>query len=189
MSAANPYASAERDPFAEAFVLGSERTVRELGQVAIEAIGHTNFNCPTCDGELLRLFRPGSSNERQQIFNPEDAADVLVPMLSGLDREHCVLLSLDTRHRLLTVSTVSIGSANHTFMSPREVFRDALRVGASAVMLGHNHPSGDPEPSRDDELVTQRLENAGDMLGIHVLDHIVVGDEGRWESLARRRDS
>jgi DNA repair protein RadC len=106
-------------------------------------------------------------------------------MLQGLDREHCLLTSVDIKHRVLAVTTVSIGSDGHTFMAPREIFRDALAHGASAVILAHNHPSGDPEPSRDDELVTRRLHKAGELLGIDVLDHLVIG-ANRWISLARR---
>jgi DNA repair protein RadC len=83
------------------------------------------------------------------------------------------------------VATISVGSIDHTFMAPREVFRDALLANASAVVLAHNHPSGDPEPSRDDELVTRRLVRAGELVGVEVLDHLVVGGE-RWVSLARR---
>lgn len=109
---------------------------------------------------------------------------MLLPLLEGADRERCVALLLDTRHRLLEARTVSVGSIDHTFMSPREVFRDALLANASAVVLGHNHPSGDPEPSRDDEAVTRRIARAGTDLGVRLLDHLVVGDG--WVSLARR---
>ncbi len=80
---------------------------------------------------------------------------------------------------------MSIGAVDHTFMSPREVFRDALVANASALVLAHNHPSGDPEPSRDDEALTRRLVAAGEMVGVDVLDHLVVGGT-RWVSLARR---
>jgi len=133
--------------------------------------------CPTCE--------VAGEDERAYVTSPEAAADVLVPLLAGRDRERCVALLLDTRHRLLEAVTVSVGSIDHTFMSPREVYRDALRGNAAAVVLGHNHPSGDATPSRDDEAVTRRLAAAGDMIGIELLDHLVVG-EGRWTSLARR---
>ena len=92
---------------------------------------------------------------------------------------------LDTRHRVLDTVTISIGSIDHTFMSPREVFRDALLGNAAALVLGHNHPSGDATPSRDDERVTRRLADAAELIGIDLLDHLVVGD-GQWVSLARR---
>ncbi|MBS3942103.1 MAG: DNA repair protein RadC [Actinobacteria bacterium] len=129
-------------------------------------------------------FAPGDPG-RVVVDGPESAADVLVPAVGFRDRERCVAAFLDTKHRLLGTATVSIGSIDHTFMGPREVFRDALLANASALVLAHNHPSGDPEPSRDDEMVTRRLARAGEMLGIDLLDHLVVGG-ARWTSLARR---
>jgi DNA repair protein RadC len=137
--------------------------------------------CPSCDPERFLATAVG----RPEVTSPEAAAEVLVPALRGRDRERCVVALLDTKHRLLDVATVSIGSIDHTFMAPREVFRDALLANAAALVLGHNHPSGDPEPSRDDELVTRRLVRAGELVGIEVLDHLVVGGD-RWVSLARR---
>ena len=145
----------------------------------------TSRDCPRCAAEAARAFFPHDPSERPQVTGPEDAAAILLPDLSGRDRERCVAALLDTKHRLLEVTTVSIGSIDHTFMAPREVFRDALVANASALVLAHNHPSGDPEPSRDDELVTRRLGEAGEVVGVEVLDHLVFGG-GRWVSLARR---
>lgn len=115
---------------------------------------------------------------------PEDAAALVSERLRGLDRERCLLVTLDTKHRLLGIDTVSVGTADHTFMAPREVYRDALLIGASAVFLAHNHPSGDPAPSTDDRQITRRLAQAGATVGVDLLDHLVVGDPG-WVSLAR----
>ncbi len=140
--------------------------------------------CPHCAGERTRVYRPGAPEDRLDITSPDAAATVLTPLLQDLDREHCLTLNLDTRHRLIATSTVSIGSVDHTFMSPREVFRDALHHGASAIVLGHNHPSGDAAPSEADEAITRRLAAAGDLVGIEVLDHLVIGHD-RWQSLAR----
>ena len=140
--------------------------------------------CSTCALEERRRFAPGDL-DRPAVTAPEIAADLLAPLLAARDREHCVVLLLDTKHRLLDTVTVSVGSIDHTFMAPREVFRDALLANASAIVLAHNHPSGDPEPSRDDERITTRLVRAGEVVGIDVLDHLVVAG-GRWVSLARR---
>ena len=131
------------------------------------------------------MYRPGAPEGRPQITSPEAAAELLVPLLQDLDREHAVTLNLDVKHRLVATTTVSIGSVDHTFIAPREVFRDALLHGAGAIVIAHNHPSGDAEPSRDDERITRRLGQAGEILGVEVLDHIVVGHQ-RWVSLARR---
>jgi DNA repair protein RadC len=138
-----------------------------------------------CDACAHRAFLPAPSGRRVEVDSPEAAAEVLIPPFFGADRERCAAALLDTKHRLLEVVTVSVGSIDHTFMSPREVFRDALLANASAIVLAHNHPSGDPEPSRDDEQVTSRLVRAGRLVGIEVLDHLVMGGP-RWVSLARR---
>lgn len=140
--------------------------------------------CPSCAAEAVRVFRPGTPTDRPQITSPEDAVALVAPMVAGADREQALVVALDTRHRLLTVITATIGSACNTFMGPRELFRDALRVGASAVFLAHNHPSGDPSPSAADRSVTRRLVAAGAVLDIDVLDHVVIGDPD-WVSLAR----
>jgi DNA repair protein RadC len=138
--------------------------------------------CPTC--APARPFLAGPPAGRPQVTSPEDAFAIVAPLLSGRDREHCLLVNLDTKHRLLTVATVSIGTVDHTFMAPREIFREALLAGASAVFLAHNHPSGDPTPSADDRQVTRRLAQAGTTLGVDVLDHLVVGAQD-FVSLAR----
>jgi DNA repair protein RadC len=138
-------------------------------------------SCAACDRVA---YRPGTL-DRPEVTSPESAAALLVPQLATSDRERCVAALLDTKHRLLEVVVVSVGSLAHTFMAPREVFRDALLANAAALVLAHNHPSGDPEPSRDDELLTRRLVRAGELVGVDLLDHLVVGGQ-RWVSLARR---
>ena len=140
--------------------------------------------CPSCGTDEPRLYRLVPTAERPQFSTPEAAAEVFVPLLTGLDREHCLLASLDSRHRLIAVSQTSIGTIDHTFIAPREVLRDALLHGAAAVVVAHNHPSGDPDPSVADRLVTRRLSQAGALVGIDVLDHLIVGGRG-WVSLAR----
>lgn len=125
------------------------------------------------------------TTDRTRLDDPEAVAGLVVPLLGAADREHCVAVMLDTKHRVLEAITVSVGSLDHTFMSPREILRDALLANAAAVVVAHNHPSGDPEPSRDDERVTRRIVEAGRVVGVEVLDHLVVGG-GTWVSLARR---
>lgn len=121
---------------------------------------------------------------RTQILTPEDADRLLRPQLTGLDREHCLLISLDARNRMIATDTISIGSADHTFMAPREIYRDALLRGATSIMLAHNHPSGDPTPSAADRAVTRRLAAAGATLGVILVDHLIIGDTD-FVSLAR----
>jgi DNA repair protein RadC len=142
------------------------------------------MSCQICAPDPARRFRPGPPAGRAQVQRPEDAVRLVAPLLAGHDREHCVLVALDARHRLLRLDTVSVGTVDHTFMGPREIYRDALAAGASALLLAHNHPSGDPTPSADDRQVTRRLAQAGALLGVELLDHLVIGDPD-WVSLAR----
>jgi len=136
--------------------------------------------CDRCRREVIL-----PTLDARRIGDPEEVAAYLVPLIGAADREHCLSVLLDTKHRVLRTLTVSIGSIDHTFMTPHGIFRDALLTNAAAVILAHNHPSGDPEPSRDDERVTRRLVESGRLLGVEVLDHVVVGG-GSWVSLARR---
>ena len=141
--------------------------------------------CPTCAGEQVRLYRPGAPTDRPAITSPEAAGDLLVPLMQHLDREHCITLNLDTKHRLIATTTIAIGTVDHTLISPRELFRDALTHGAAALVVAHNHPSGDPEPSPNDRHITRQVAKAGQLIGVEVLDHLVIGHD-RWISLARR---
>ncbi len=88
------------------------------------------------------------------------------------------MLLLDGRHRLIAAEEVSVGTLTASLVHPREVFRDAIRNAAAAIVLVHNHPSGDPGPSAEDRAVTRRLRSAGELLGIRVLDHVIVADRG-----------
>lgn len=138
---------------------------------------------PVCDRCRRAVVFPTALGVR--LGDPDEVAGLIVPLIGGADREHCLAVQLDTKHRVLRAATVSIGSIDHTFMTPHGIFRDALIDNAAALILAHNHPSGDPEPSRDDERVTRRLVEAGRLLGVEVLDHLVIGG-GEWVSLARR---
>jgi DNA repair protein RadC len=119
------------------------------------------------------------------IGSPEDAASVLRDLIGDRDRETFAVLMLDTKHRVIAAHIASIGGLNWSLTDPREVFRAAVLAGAKAVVLGHNHPSGDLEPSPADRKVTGTLAKAGDLLGIRVLDHLIVGMDG-YVSLAQR---
>jgi DNA repair protein RadC len=119
-----------------------------------------------------------------QVSLPDDIVDLVRPLLDGQDRECGVLVTLDTKHRVIGTPIISVGTVAHTYLSPREIYRDALLSGASAIVVAHNHPSGDATPSDDDRQITRRLAEAGATLGIKLLDHLVLGDPD-WTSLAR----
>ena len=117
------------------------------------------------------------------VSGPEDVVRLCAPQLRGSDREHFWALALNTKNQLIRVIEVSIGSLNASIVHPRELFKDAVRVSAASIVVVHNHPSGDPTPSGADIQLTRRLVKAGDVLGIEVLDHVVVGDGGQHASL------
>ena len=123
-------------------------------------------------------FRAGGPPRRAgfTVRSPADVHPLLREEFRGLDRERFLALYLDTRHRLKAAETVSIGSLNASLVHPREVFKPAVAMSAAAVIVAHNHPSGDAGPSGDDLDLTARLDRCGDLLGIALLDHLVVGD-------------
>ncbi len=110
------------------------------------------------------------------VRRPEDLHPLLRTEFRGLDRERFLALYLDSRHRVQAVETVSIGSLNASLVHPREVFKPALALSAAAVIVAHNHPSGNARPSGDDLDLTARLDRCGELLGVALLDHLVVGD-------------
>lgn len=119
------------------------------------------------------------------IRSPAGVYRLMAPRLRGLEREVFAVLLVDGKHRLLEVEQVSEGTLTTSLVHPREVFRPALRRGAAALVAVHNHPSGDPEPSAEDVEVTRRLLEAGRLLGVPLLDHVVVG-RGAFISLRER---
>ncbi len=111
-----------------------------------------------------------------RVQGPDDLAGLLRRELGGLDREHFLAIHLDARHRILAVDTVSVGTLNASLVHPREVFRPAIGIQAAALIVAHNHPSGCARPSGEDLELTRRLSRCGNLLGIELLDHLVVGD-------------
>lgn len=124
-------------------------------------------------------LRPGAL-----VRNGGDVARVVRDSSRGSRRESFFSVLLDVRHRVLSVQMVSLGSVDATLVHPREVFSPAIRDAAAAVVVAHNHPSGDPSPSAEDRIVTERLREVGELVGISVLDHLVVGAE-RYYSFAQ----
>lgn len=121
--------------------------------------------------------------DRVRIRGPEDVHALVAPRLRDLPQEEFHVLLLNTQHRVLRTVLVTRGVLDASLIHPREVFRPAIREAAAAVVLVHNHPSGDPAPSGEDRAVTRTLARAGQTLGIRVLDHVIIGDD-RWVSMA-----
>lgn len=135
--------------------------------------------------ELGRRLMAESPEERFQIRSPQDAANILMPLVGHQEQEHFVVLYLDTRNRVLEREILYKGSLNTSLVRIAEVFRGAIRRNCAAVIVAHNHPSGDPAPSPEDVALTRRLVEAGKLLEVEVLDHMVIG-HNRYVSLRER---
>ncbi|MDO8847803.1 MAG: DNA repair protein RadC [Coriobacteriia bacterium] len=132
--------------------------------------------------ELSRRASARGSAPRPYVTRAEDVVRLCASQFRGSDREHFWALALNTRNQLIRVIEVSVGSLNASIVHPRELFKEAVRLSAASVVVVHNHPSGDPTPSGADIQLTRRLVKAGDVLGIEVLDHVVIGDSGEHAS-------
>ena len=115
-------------------------------------------------------------NNNQKVTSPDVVVKLVKNRLKGKKKEHFIIIALDTRNHPINIRTVSIGSLDSSIVHPREVFKEAISSCAASIIFAHNHPSGDPEPSEDDIKLTKRLREAGEIIGIEVLDHIIVCD-------------
>ncbi|CAM3533935.1 MULTISPECIES: DNA repair protein RadC [Brevibacillus] len=148
--------------------------LKGIGQVkAIEL--HAAF-------ELGRRLRNAPRQARTTIRLPRDVADLMIPELAHLTQEHFVCLFLNTKNHVIGKQTIFVGSLDSSIVHPREVFKEAIRRSSASVICLHNHPSGDPTPSREDIAITRTLCEAGELVGISLLDHVIIGD-GKYISL------
>jgi DNA repair protein RadC len=153
--------------------------------MAIKGIGMAKAIQLLAAVELGRRVAKTTPEERWTIRSPEDVAELMMEELRYLTQEHFVCLFLNTKNQVIGRNTIFIGSLNSSIVHPREVFKDAIRRSSAAIICLHNHPSGDPTPSKEDIDVTKRLIECGRILGIDVLDHIVIGD-GKFCSLKNK---
>lgn len=135
--------------------------------------------------ELGRRSLASKSGQSSSIKKPQDIFELLNNSFLDLDREYFKVVHLNTKNQVIKVETTAIGILNSSPVHPREVFKEAIKMSSAGIVLAHNHPSGDPTPSQDDILLTNRLRNAGEILGIPVIDHIIFGDN-RYISLKER---
>ncbi len=134
--------------------------------------------------ELGRRLAALSPDERPLVGSPDDVANLLQIEMAALEQEQLRVVLLDTKHRIIGTRTVYQGSVNQAQVRIAEVFRDAVRQQATAIVAVHNHPSGDPTPSAPDVALTVEIASAGALLDIELLDHLIIG-QGRWISLKR----
>jgi DNA repair protein RadC len=125
--------------------------------------------------------------ERPRLNTPRQLAGYLLPQYGARAVEQFGIVMLDTKHRVIRVKIVSVGSLDTTVVHPREVFREAASASAAAIVLFHNHPSGDPTPSSDDLVLTTRMVRAGDVMGIDVIDHLILGDQSYFSLIESGR--
>ena len=159
----------------------SQATIEELSQ--IKGIGLAKA------AQLKACFELGKREELEpelknfNIKDPESVVKAIRASIKDKAKEHFKLILLNPRNKIIGISTISIGTLNASLVHPREVFKDAITHSAASVVLAHNHPSGDPEPSEDDIKITKKLVESGKILGIEVLDHIIIAKNG-FKSLA-----
>lgn len=161
----------------------SQATVAELQSV--KGIGPAKAIEIKAALEVGRRLLAAAPQERPKVTSPADAANLLMSEMMFLEQEHLRLILLDTRNRVLKTPTIYKGSLNTSVIRLGELFRAAIKENAAAFIVAHNHPSGDPSPSPEDVNVTRQLVQAGKLLDIEVLDHVVIGRQ-RYVSLKER---
>lgn len=158
-------------------------TVPDL--VAIPGIGPVKATRIRCIGELSRRMASSGGVRQRRFQSPADIADFYMERLRQQEQECVWCLMLDTKNSFLGETMISKGTVNASIFSPREIFVTALNYRAVTIALVHNHPSGDPTPSTEDLIATRQIIECGELLGIHILDHIIIGDRS-YESLRER---
>lgn len=150
---------------------------------------------PRSGGNILEQERTHrmiiKEHKGERVSSSFEVAKVLSAVLNmdnevDRDKEHFWIIGLNTKNAIKFIDLVSLGTLTNALIHPREVFRLSVMKGVCSIIAGHNHPSGDPTPSRDDIAITERLKNAGDILGINVLDHVIIGDNGQYVSLKEK---
>jgi DNA repair protein RadC len=179
-------------PVAREMMLAN-RKLRRLADLSLDEL-MTRFEVDEPRAKrLLAMFMLGrkvgisgkGEADIETISSPEDVA-ILLDDLRHERKEHFVAIYLDSKGVILRVATIHIGTANASIVGIREIFREAVREGAVSVIVAHNHPSGDPEPSTEDIEVTAKIKEAGKLLDIELLDHVILGEK-RWISLNQKR--
>ncbi|NLZ44617.1 MAG: DNA repair protein RadC [Clostridia bacterium] len=160
--------------------------IGELSQ--IKGLGQSKAVQILAAFELGRRLQVSEVLQKGRVSSPGKVAELVMPRLRFLKQEHFLAIHLNTKNRVLAIETISIGTLDSSLVHPREVFRAAIKNSSASLILVHNHPSGEPYPSNEDLNITRRLKESGELLGIPVLDHIIIGgnkyislrEEGLW---------
>lgn len=143
---------------------------------AVKGIGQAKAVQLLAAVELGKRLSQQKTDDKFTIRSPKDAATYLMADMTSLNQEHFVTLFLNVKNQILHKQTIFIGSLNASIVHPREIFREAVKRSAASIICAHNHPSGNPAPSTEDIDVTKRLVEAGQLMGIELLDHVIIGD-------------
>ncbi|WP_129596855.1 RadC family protein [Anaerophilus nitritogenes] len=155
-------------------------TIEELS--GIKGIGVAKACQMIASIEIGKRIAQMSSKEKYSIISPKDVSNILMEEMRYYKKEYFKTILLNTKNEILSIENISIGSLNSSLVHPREVFVNAIKKSVASIILVHNHPSGNPKPSSEDIKVTKRLMEAGKIIGIEILDHIIIGD-GKYTSL------
>lgn len=159
----------------EGLRLLKDASIEEI--TSIKGIGTTKAIQILAAIELGRRIHRLGYNDRYVIRSPEDGAKYVMEDMRFLSQEHFIAIYLNTKNQVIHRKTIFIGSLNASIVHPREVFKEAIKRSAASIICAHNHPSGDPTPSREDIDVTKRLAECGRIIGIELLDHLIIGDQ------------
>ncbi|HEB12292.1 MAG TPA: JAB domain-containing protein [Actinobacteria bacterium] len=172
-------------------LLARFKRIGSLGAADFSDVASINGIGPAKAAQLLAAVELGKracveeSDKKISLTSPAKVAKLLIPKMRDLEEEHFKALILDTKNQLLRVVDVAVGTLNAAIVHPREIFKIAIKANAAGLIVAHNHPSGDTSPSREDITLTRRLAEAGRILGIEFIDHIIIGD-GCWLSLKEK---
>ncbi len=167
-------------------------SLKGMASASAEELAQVKGIGPAKAAQLKAAFELGNRldgdqwpSEKPPIGTPEQVVRLVKGRLKGKKKEHFLAILLDTRGHVIRTAEISVGSLDTSIVHPREVFKEAMAASAATVVFVHNHPSGDPEPSQDDIKLTQQLAKAGEIVGIDVLDHVIIGDRGHVSLKAR----
>ncbi|MFT9495791.1 JAB domain-containing protein [Anaerosolibacter sp.] len=145
-----------------------------------------NQSAKRVDIVSIKLVKEASTlYKNRKISSPDDVYELTVPFLKDLDREAMLVITLNTKNQPNSISVCSIGTINSSIVHPREIFKSAILSNAASIIIAHNHPSGDATESKEDVNISKRIYEAGKILGIELLDHLIIGD-GHFTSLKER---
>ncbi|NLW56372.1 MAG: DNA repair protein RadC [Firmicutes bacterium] len=163
-------------------LLAKYQTLQRLAAASISELSQIRGMGKSKAIQLLAAFELGKRLHTSEFTledafsSPQEVARFLMPRLRFLDQENFLVLHLNTKNRLLSAETITIGTLDASLVHPREVFKAALRQSSASLILAHNHPSGDPRPSKEDLQLTRRLKESGELIGIPILDHVIIGN-------------